>query len=141
MEKIYDSNRFDKLEMLMWEQQPPNIKINYDKVKIYFERIVKATDIYEQNAGGGIAGRNRYDSANQMADYGDDIREYIHQLVSVSAVSATDAAANVQTKEKLSTVKAEIKKLTAIIAAMATKLTNNENKDPNAGEATGDSKT
>jgi len=127
--------------MLMWEQQPPNIKIDYDMVKIYFERIVKATDIYEQNAGGGTAGRNRYDSANQMADYGDDIREYIHQLVSVSAVSATDAAANVQTKEKLSTVKAEIKKLTAIIAAMATKLTNNENKDPNAGEATGDSKT
>jgi hypothetical protein len=141
LEKIYDSNRFDKLEMLMWEQQPPNIKIDYDMVKIYFERIVKATDIYEQNAGGGTAGRNRYDSANQMADYGDDIREYIHQLVSVSAVSATDAAANVQTKEKLSTVKAEIKKLTAIIAAMATKLTNNENKDPNAGEATGDSKT
>ena len=141
MEEIYDSNRFNKLEMLTWEQQPPNIKIDYDKVKIYFERIVKATDIYEQNAGGGTAGRNRYDSANQMADYGDDIREYIHQLVSVSAVSATDAAANVQTKEKLSTVKAEIKKLTAIIAAMATKLTNNENKDPNAGEATGDSKT
>jgi len=127
--------------MLTWEQQPPNIKIDYDMVKIYFERIVKATDIYEQNAGGGTAGRNRYDSANQMADYGDDIQEYIQQLVSTGAVSATDAAANVQTKEKLSTVKAEIKKLTATIAAMATKLTNNENKDPNAGEATGDSKT
>jgi len=76
-----------------------------------------------------------------MADYGDDIRKYIQQLVSVGAVSATDAAANVQTKEKLSRVKAEIKKLTAIIAAMATKLTNNENKDPHAGEATGDSES
>ena len=127
--------------MLTWEQQPPNIKIDYDKVKIYFERIIKATDTYEQNAGGGTAGRNRYDSANQMADYGDDIRVYIQQLVSVGAVSATDAAANVQTKEKLSTVKAEIKKLTATIAAMATKLTNNENKDPTAGGATGDSKS
>ncbi len=76
-----------------------------------------------------------------MADYGDDIRKYIQQLVSVGAVSATDAAANVQTKEKLSRVKAEIKKLTAIIAAMATKLTNNENKDPNARGAMGDSKS
>ena len=37
MNKIYDSNRFDKLEMLTWEQQPPNIKIDYDKAKIYFE--------------------------------------------------------------------------------------------------------
>ena len=132
MEKIYDSNRFDKLEMLTWEQQPPNIKIDYDKVKIYFERIIKATDTYEQNAGGGTAGRNRYESANHMADYGDKIREYIQQLASAGAASATD------TKEKLSTMEAEIKKRTATIAAMATKLTNNENRDPNAGGAMGD---
>ena len=73
-----------------------------------------------------------------MADYGNKIREYIQQLASAGAASATDAAANVQTKEKLSTMEAEIKKLTTTIAAMATKLTNNENRDPNAGGATGD---
>ncbi len=73
-----------------------------------------------------------------MADYGDKIREYIKQLASTGAASATDAAANMQTKDKLSTMQAEIKKLTATIAAMATKLTNNKNRDPNAGRATGD---
>ena len=61
--------------------------------------------------------------------------------MSAGAVSATNIAANVQSKEKLLVVKAEIKKLTATIAAMATKLTNNENKDPNAGGATGNSKS
>ncbi len=112
-------------------------QIDNNKAKIYFERIVKATDTYEQNAGGGTTGRNRYDSANQMADYCNIIQEYIQQLVSAGATSATDTAANMQTKDKLSTMEAEIKKLTATIAAMATKLTNNKNRDPNAGGATG----
>ena len=138
LEEIYDSNRFDKQEMLTWEQQPPAIKTDYDEAKAYFERIVKATDTYEQNAGGGTAGRNRYESANHMADYGNEIHEYIQQLASAGAASATDAAANIQTKDKLSTMEAEIKKLTATIAAMAMKLTNNENRDPNAGGGTGD---
>ena len=96
-------------------------QIDNNKAKIYFERIVKATDTYEQNAGGGTTGRNRYDSANQMADYCNIIQEYIQQLASAGAISATDAAANMQMKDKLSTVEAEIKKLTATIAAMATK--------------------
>ena len=138
LEEIYDSNKFDKQEMLTWEQQPPAIKTDYDEAKAYFERIVKATDTYEQNAGGGTAGRNRYESANHMADYGNELREYIQQLASAGAASATDAAANIQTKDKLSTMEAEIKKLTATIAAMAMKLTNNENRDPNAGGGTGD---
>ena len=138
LEEIYDSNCFDKQEMLMWEQQPPIIKTDYVKAKNYFERIVKATDNYEQNAGGGTSGRNRYESANQMADYGDEIREYIQQLASAGAASATGSTANVQTKEKFSTMEAEIKKLTTTIATMATKLKNNENKDPNAEGATGD---
>ena len=97
LEEIYDSNRFDKQEMLTWEQQPANIKTDFDEAKAYFERIVKATDTYEQNAGGGTTGRNRYESANQMADYGDEIREYIQQLASAGAASQNDAAANVQT--------------------------------------------
>ncbi len=94
--------------MLTWEQRPPAIRTDYDEAKIYFERIVKAIDTYEQNADGGTAGRNRYKSANQMADYGNKIREYIQQLASAGATSATDAAANMQTKDKLSTMEAEI---------------------------------
>ena len=44
LEEIYDS-RFDKQKMLTWEQQPANIKTDYDKAKTYFERIVEATSI------------------------------------------------------------------------------------------------
>jgi len=69
-----------------------------------------------------------------MADYGDEIRKYIQQLASASvANNATDTAANVQTTNKLMTMEAEIKKLTATIASMTTKL-NCENINPNSGD-------
>jgi hypothetical protein len=48
-----------------------------------------------------MAGRNCYESANQLAEYGDEIREYIQQLASAGTANATDNAVNVQTKEKL----------------------------------------
>jgi hypothetical protein len=137
LEEIYDSNRFDKQEMLTWEREPAAIKMDFNLAKTHFEAIVNATDTYEQNAGGGTAGRNRYESANQMADYGDEIREYIQQLASASAANnATNTAANVQTTNKLRTMEAEIKKLTATIASMATKL-NSENINPNSGNSGG----
>ena len=133
LEEIYDSNRFDKQEMLTWERQPAATKTDFDLAKAHFEEIVNATDTYEQNAGGGTAGRNRYESANQMADYGDEIREYIQQLASASAANnAIDTAANVQTTNKLTTMEAEIKKLTATIASMATKFNSNPNPNPNS---------
>jgi hypothetical protein len=135
LEEIYDSNRFDKQEMLTWEREPSAIKMDFDLAKTHFETIVNATDTYEQNAGGETAGRNRYESANQMADYGDEIREYIQQLASACAANnATDTAANVQTTNKLTMMEAEIKKLTATIASMATKLNNGENINPNGGD-------
>jgi hypothetical protein len=68
-----------------------------------------------------------------MANYSNKIRDYIQQLTSVGAADATDNASNVQRKEKLTMVEAKIKKLTATIAAMAAKMTNNENRDPNGG--------
>ncbi len=95
--------------------------------------IVKATNTYKKDAGGGTTGRNRYDSANQMADYGDEIREYIQQLASAGAAKATDTAANIQTKEKLTSMEAEIKKLTTTIALMTSKF-NGENINPNKEE-------
>ncbi len=138
LEEIYDSNRFDKQEMLTWEQQPAATKTDYDLAQAYFEHIVKATDTYEQNAGGGTA-RNCNKSANQLAEYGNEIREYIQQLASAGAANATDNAVNVQTKEKLTTMDGKMKKFTATIAAMAVKMTNNENLDPNSGASTGGS--
>ncbi len=113
--------------MLMWEQQPQNTnKTNYDLAKAYFEVIVKVTDTYEQNVRGGTAKHNKYESANQMVDYGNKIREYIQKLASASA-AATDSTANVQTKDKLLMLEDEIKKLHATIEKMAVKINNKEN--------------
>jgi hypothetical protein len=136
LEEIYNSNCFNKQEMLTWEQQPAATKTNYNLAQAYFERIIKATNTYEQNMGGETAGHNCYKSTNQMANYGNEIREYIQQLASRGAANTTDNASNVQTKEKMTRMEAKIKKLTATIAAMAAKMTNNENRDPN-GDANG----
>jgi hypothetical protein len=123
----------------MWEQQPAATKMDYDLARAYFECTDKATDTYEQNTGGGMAGCNCYESTNQLAECGDKIREYIQQLASVGAANATDNAVNMQMKEKLTTMEGKIKKLTAIIAAMAAKMTNNKNRDPNSGASGGGS--
>jgi hypothetical protein len=129
-EEIYNSNCFDKQEMLTWEREPSATKTDFTLAKAHFEAILKATNTYEQNTGGGTTGRNWYDSVNQMADYGDEIREYIQQLASAGAAKATDTAANIQTKEKLTSMEAEIKKLTTTIALMTSKF-NGENINPN----------
>ncbi len=109
--------------MLTWEQQPTATKTNYNLAQAYFQCIVKATDTYKYC----------YESANQMANAGDEIRKYIQQLASVGAANATDTADNAQMKEKLVTMETEIKKLTATIAVMTAKMSNNENRDPNIG--------
>jgi hypothetical protein len=133
LEEVYNGNRFDKQEILTGEQQPTTTKTNYDLAQAYFKRIVKATDTYKQNSGGGMAGRNRYESTNQMADVGDKIRKYIQQLASAGAANMTDTANNAQMKKKLATMEAESKKLTATIATMTAKMSNNENRNPNIG--------
>ena len=127
--------------MLTWEREPATTKTDFDLAKTHFETIVNATDAYEQNAGGGTAGHTRYESADQMADCGDEIHEYIQQLASASAANnATDTAANIQTTNKLTMMEAEIKKLTATIASMATKL-NCVNINPNSVFSSGSEQT
>ncbi len=39
------------------------------------------------NAGGGTTGCNKYKSANQLDDYGEEIWEYIAKIAGVSASS------------------------------------------------------
>ena len=63
--------------MLTWEQQPVLIKTNFDRTKAYFKAIVKATDVYKQNTGGGLTRGNKFESANQLADIGNELREWI----------------------------------------------------------------
>jgi hypothetical protein len=65
-----------------------------------------------------------------MADYGKEIRKYIQQLASAGAAKATDITANIQTKEELTSLEAEIKKLTTIIALVTSKF-NGKNINPN----------
>jgi hypothetical protein len=120
---MYTSSRFDKQEMLEWENQPDNTKEDYTLARTYFETIVKATDTYEQNAG---TTPPRYESANQLADLGNEIRGYIQKI----AGNNTEEAANIQTKEKLASLEAQISKLTETMTAMTAAM-NKENKPPN----------
>ena len=122
LEQMYASGRFDKQEMLEWEKQPDITKADYTLAQAYFETLVKATDTYEQNAG---TKPSRYESANQLADLGDEIRGYIQKI----AGNNTEDAANVQTKEKLASLEAQISKLTETMTVLAASM-NKENVQP-----------
>jgi len=132
LKQMYDSNHFEKSEMLDWEKKPTIIKTNYDDAKDYFEALVKATNTYVQNAGGGTAGRNKYESANNMADIGYKIHEYIANLASAAADGATqEHAANTMSKtNQFDAMAAQIKALTDTVAKLVAL---KENIDPNTG--------
>ena len=134
LEQMYDSNIFDKAEMMEWEQQPIATKTDYTLAKNYFEMRVKAHDTYIQNSGGGTAGRHSYKSANSMADIGDEIKDYIAKIASAS-VANHDAVANMREAGKskdaeLALIATQISQLTAAIAKL-TANKENEHKDPN----------
>ena len=95
---------------------------------------MKATDTYVQNAGGGTAGHNKYELANNMADIGDKIREYIANLASASADGAAqEQAANTMSKaNQFNAMAAQIEALTDTVAKL---VASKENIDPNAGKS------
>ena len=99
LKEIYDSNKFDKQDMLTWEQSSAIIKTNFDQTKAYFEKIVKATNIYEQNTGSNSTWCNKYKSANQMANYSNKLQEWIQQIASNGANN--EFAANTQATDKI----------------------------------------
>lgn len=127
MEQIYASNCFDKKEMVDWENKPVNIKDDYDEAKLYFEGLVRDFETYTQNSGVG-SGKMGYESANQMADVGDEIRKYIQEIASASAADkekATEFAANVSEESKtkdaqLQAITAQIQALTNTVATLST---------------------
>ncbi len=132
LEQMYDSNHFNKNKMLAWEKQPTATKMDYYAAKNYFEALVKATDTYEMNAGGGTTGCNKYKSANQLADYGNEIWEYIAKIAGVSA-SSQSANADATTKQ-VAEMAAQIKALTEAITQLAA---TKENANPNATRGNG----
>jgi len=103
LEQMYDSNMFDK-EMMEWDQQPINIKTNYDLTKHHFELKVKAHNTYIQNSSSSAAGRNKYESANNMADIGDEIKDYIVKIASAS-VTNDNVITNMREADKKKTLK------------------------------------
>jgi hypothetical protein len=84
--------------MLDWELHATAIKTNYKLTKQYFEVLVKATNTYKQNVGGGTAGQNNYESGNQLTDCGNKICNYIAQIASAAAANNKHAA-NTQAKD------------------------------------------
>ena len=134
LEQMYESNMFDKAEMMDWEQQPINIKSNYPLAKTHFELKVKAHDTYLQNSSSGATGRNKYESANSMADIGDEIKDYIAKIASSSSTS-DDVIANMREADKkkdaeMADMSAQIKQLTAAVAKLASRgQQNTENDD------------
>jgi len=99
LEQMYDSNMLDKAEMMESEQQPINIKTDYDLAKNHFELKVKVHDTYIQNSSSGAAGHKKYESANNMADIGNEIKDYIVKMASAYATNH-DIVANMREADK-----------------------------------------
>jgi hypothetical protein len=130
VEEMYDSNHFDKNKMFDWEQQASAVKTDYMLAKQYFEALVKATSTYKQNTGGGTTGCNEYKSANQLADCGKKIHNYIAQIASAAAAN-NDHAANTHAKDtQFDTMLVQIKALTKANVKL-TAIKGNENVNPN----------
>jgi hypothetical protein len=120
------------------EQSSAIIKANFDQTKAYFEKIVKTTDVYKQNTGGNSVRCNKYKSANQMANYGNKLQEWIQQITSNGANN--ELAAKKQATNKIASMEAEIKKPTVAIAQMGNKSNNNKNINPNRSSGNLDSR-
>ena len=121
---MYDSNTFDKNDMLEWEKQPISTKTNWLPAKAYFKDLIKATDTYLQNVGRNTSSRNRYESASNIADAGDEIREYIARI-------ATTAQGNNHASQ-FNAMAAQIKVLTEAVEKLsAGARSSNENVNPN----------
>ena len=96
---------FDKHKMLTWEQEHGNNKIDFNLTKVYLGIFVKATDVYDQNTGGGSAQGNKYQPAQQMANIGNELRKWIQPI---ACTGTNKWAKNMQNTEKISSIEAVI---------------------------------
>jgi hypothetical protein len=138
LKQIYESNMFDKAKMMEWENKPTPIKSNYEQAKRHFKLLVKAHNTYVQNSGGGSASCNNYESATNMAEIGDEIKEYIVKLTSAS-INNNDALANIRDTVhmkymQINMLAMQLKLLTNTVALLAKSIKGvDENRDPNRG--------
>ena len=114
--------------MVDWENKPVNRKDDYDEEKLYFEGLVRDFETYTQNSGN--YGKKGYESANQMADVGDEIQKYIQEIASASVASnekAAEFAANISEESKakgaqFQAMTAQIQALTTTVATLSTQI-------------------
>ncbi len=134
LEQIYASNCFNKTEMVTWENKPIIVKDNYTQAKAYFKNLVKDFETYTQNSG-GKTGKMGYESANHMADVGNEIRNYIQDIASATVADKERTAKNLANISKASRAKdaqidsiaAQIKLLTNTVALLSKLLAHKEN--------------
>ncbi len=131
---------FDKAEMMEWEGKPLLIKTDYKQAKLHFKPLVKAHDTYMQNSGGSTAGQNKYNSANNIANIGNEIKDYIAKIMSAS-ITNNDALANIhntgKTKDmQIEAMSAQLKLLADTVAHLTKSIKPcNKNCDPNKGRS------
>ncbi len=126
LEQIYASNCFDKTEMVTWENKPIVVKDDYTQAKAYFKKLVKDFATYTQKSR-GKTGKMGYESANHMADMGNEIRKYIQDIASATVADKERTAENLANIREASRAKdsqidsitAQIKLLTNTIALLS----------------------
>jgi hypothetical protein len=132
------------VEMVVWENKNVAIKEDYDQAKKYFKDLVLDFETYTQNRGGATA-KAGYESANQMADVGNEIRKYIQDIASATAADkeqTAELAANVHKSEKIkdaqiAAMTAQIKMLADTMAVLTKWIENKETNGSGSGNSGG----
>jgi hypothetical protein len=136
LEEMYNCNHFNKNKMLDWEKKSTAVISNYTNAKTYFEDLVKATDTYEQNGGGGTTSCNKYKSANQLSGCGNEINDYIAKIASTAATNSDHAANTQATNTQFEAMSALIKALTNAVTKLMAKKSSAEQDSKNVNPNT-----
>jgi hypothetical protein len=112
--------------MLKWGQQPVVTKTNWEPTKAYFEDLIKATDTFLQNVDGNNSGRNRYESASNLANVGNKICEYIAKIA--TAAQGNNSNSNNQFEAVAAQIRAPTKTVSKLSPGQKI---GDENKNPN----------
>ena len=125
---------FDKTEMMEWEQQPINMNQTRQKPLRTQGQGARHVPPEQQQRHSRT---QQVKSANNMADIGDEIKDYIVKMASASVTNNDLLVANMCEADKkkdteMADMAAQIKQLTASIAKLASRgQQNTENDDPN----------
>ncbi len=139
-------NCFNKTEMVTWENKPIIVKDDYTQAKAYFKNLLKDFKTYTQSSR-GETGKMGYDSANHMADVGNEIRKYIQDIASATIADKERTAENLANISEASRAKdaqmdsitAQIKLFSDTIALLSKSLAYKENNGSGENDGGGNS--